>query len=91
MVCGGSSAKFGVRRQRRALDPLAFPEPRIQSGVALRLPPHSKSVFQQPARERLRPGRYARGTDLMSMDAQTNKRELSASNARSLTTFRARP
>ena len=33
-----------------ALDFSAFRRLRIQSGVALRLPPHSKYVFQQPAR-----------------------------------------
>ncbi len=33
-----------------ALDFLAFRYLRIQSGVALRLPPHSKYVFQHPAR-----------------------------------------
>jgi hypothetical protein len=43
-----------------ALDFLAFQHPRIQSGVALRLPPHSKSVFQMSARacapETMKPG-----------------------------------
>ncbi len=42
MECGGSDA---------ALDSLGFQGSPIQSGVALRLPPHSKSVFQQPAKD----------------------------------------
>ncbi len=36
-----------------ALDFLAFAGQRIQSGVALRLPPHSTLLFQQPVRKDL--------------------------------------